>query len=252
MEYCNPALQGARRKSDDGVIYRASRQVSGWALWVMTTALVTWPATGATTDVYRTVGPNGRVTFTDKPPAASLTFSSSPPVALSPMKATAQGMSSEAPGKPQPSMPSDTAAPPTHQPSAPSTLAPNTRALLLGAALEVDILSRLVQSRQSLCSTHVPASAASVEVATDQWFERHEWLLSKKERILRDLLPSDRPDLRRADNDPADAVQQDRQTLMTASPDKRAASCMAWPAALVTSAMNLPPSVHLETLVSAY
>lgn len=132
--------------------------------------------------VYKSVGPDGKVTFTDRPPAGQ-------------EPAAAQGAAAPAaPAAPSaPSAPGAVAAP-AAAPAAAQLEPALEKAILVLAGFE-----SIVNEYADLCVKTLPTSFKKYQGAADDWRQRHVTLLARQNAVMRDhLSPAQRASMRSA------------------------------------------------------
>lgn len=175
----------------------------------------------ASAQMYRSVGPDGRVSFSDTPP---------------PQDSARQ---TQQLGKAAPPRPSS------------GELDTFMRNATLGAAIKLTVLAGVVDRMTQICSTQDSAVAQPVRQARQRWQENHAPLLNVKDRILTDLLPPERRDVV---SGPQTQAEFDRIAgpLAVANPEEKIAFCRRLPQQIASSGMNLYNSPEVVKLFTTY
>lgn len=187
----------------------------------LTCALLVLAPLGACAQMYRSVGPDGRVTFSDTPPTQD------------------NARQTQQLGK----------AAPTRLSS--GELDTFMRNATLGAAIKLTVLAGVVDRMTQICSSQDSAVADPVRQARLRWQENHAPLLGVKDRILTDLLPPERRDVI---NGPQAQAELDRVAgpLAAANPEEKTAFCRRMPQQIASSGMNLYNSPEVVKLFTTY
>jgi hypothetical protein len=150
------------------------------ALWLA--PLLVGLASAGAQGIHRNVGPDGRITFTDKPPAGA---TASPQQGIATNKPATGGAAGPVDAKPR-----------------------------IDPALEQSVLmlmghEKMVAELKALCPKASPATAPVYHEAAQKWTQRHSVLLSRYPAVLRDLYPA--AEQARIRN----GIQQKSRTVMT-------------------------------------
>ncbi len=189
--------------------------------WVAMVVLALAPAF-ASAQLYRSVGPDGRVTYSDTPPAQG------------------SDQRTQQIGKP---------AVPTTIPA--SEVGTFMRNATLGAAIKLTVLAGTVDRLAQICGGLEPAVSEPVRTARTLWYANHRPLLSVKDKILSDLLPPNRRDLMSGPEAQAELKRTTAQ-LASASQEEKTASCRRAPQLMAASGMNLYNSPEVAKLFTSY
>lgn len=126
--------------------------------------------------LYKQVGPDGKVTFSDTPPVSGSSQSIAKPGASSPTSKVATPASS--------STPADGQRLPASEQDA------FYRNATLGAALKLKIVGALVDGIGELCVREQPEAAGAVRAARARWHGQHDPLMPVMQQILNELAPA--------------------------------------------------------------
>lgn len=209
-----------QRETNGNGANNGSDHRNGGHRWLACALLALTPL-WAGAQMYRSVGPDGRVSFSDTPP----TQDGARQTQQLGKAATARRSSGE--------------------------LDTFMRNATLGAAIKLTVLAGVVDRMTFLCSTQDSAVADPVRQARLRWQENHAPLLEVKDRILADLLPPERRD---TVNGPQTQAELDRVAgpLAEANPDEKTAFCRRMPQQIASSAMNLYNSPDVVKLFTSY
>lgn len=129
--------------------------------------------------VYKSVGPDGKVTFTDKPPAGQ-----EPPAA---------------PAAAAPAAPAAQSSPGAAPAPAGSAAAAQMDPALEKATLVLAGFESIVNEYADLCVKTLPTSFRKYQGAADDWRQRHATLLARQNAVMRDhFSPAQRASVRSA------------------------------------------------------
>lgn len=148
------------------------------ALWLVALLACGMAGTALAQRVYKSVGPDGKITFTDRPPAGQ-EQPAPPATAAAPAAAPAPA----APGAP----------------SAGAAAVPALDPTLEKAVVVLAGFESIVSEYADLCVKTLPTSFKKYQGAADDWRQRHGTLLSRQAAVMRDhLSPAQRTALRSA------------------------------------------------------
>lgn len=222
--------------SADGPSGRRARRSQACGLLMSLVLGVLWSGgTGAQT-IYKSVGPDGKVVFSDKPPAADqgqTTVTGHPPPAArppapaaTPTKTVNSPAPFEPPGaplSPAPAHPVAKKAEPAARPVAePSPPPPVANPELEKAVTGVMGLEDLVHQTEDLCLRTLPTSFKKYNAATDGWKKRNAPILAQQRRVLADMMPPPQRQLIEA------AIKAKTQQLLAPVNSASAAARIKW------------------------
>lgn len=193
-----------------------------------------WAGGAGAQTIYKSVGPDGKVVFSDKPPAAdpgqTTVTGHPPPTARPPVPATApvKALNAPAPSEPvgaslPPARPVAKRAEPAARPVAEqSPPPPVANPELEKAVTGVMGLEDLVQQTEDLCLRTLPTSFKKYNAATDGWKKRNAPILDQQRRVLADMMPPPQRQLIEA------AIKAKTQQLLAPVNSASAAARIKW------------------------
>lgn len=153
---------------------------SALALGVLTLLLCLGGAAHAQRTIYKSVGPDGSITFTDRPPPGQQPPAAKAPLVITPAPAASGAQSAGSTAK---KATRKAAEPPAAAASAPT---PQLDPAMEKAALALLSLESIISEFVELCTATLPTSSKTYLGAADQWRQRHSGLMARQQAVLRD------------------------------------------------------------------